>query len=125
MILDTNAISAFADNDQRLLKMLPMDRPLYLPVVVIGEYRFGLQSSRERQQREDWLDQLIECSNVLEITLATAAFYSKVRADLKVGNVKIPPNDSWIAALALQHQLPILTRDAHFDRLEGIRRVGW
>lgn len=125
MILDTNAISAFADNDRQLLKALPMDRPLYLPVVVIGEYRFGLQSSRERQKREEWLERLVECSNVLEITLATTPFYSKVRNELKSRNVKIPPNDSWIAALALQYQLPVLTRDAHFDQVSGIRRIGW
>lgn len=125
MILDTNAISAFADNDQRLLKVLPRDRPLYLPVVAIGEYRFGLQSSRERQARENWLDRLIECSNVLDITLSTSAFYSNVRAELKFRHVKIPPNDSWISALALQHQLPVLTRDAHFDHITGVRRVGW
>lgn len=52
MILDTNALSAFADSDAELLKVLPKDRPWCLPVVVIGEYKFGLMGSRERVARE-------------------------------------------------------------------------
>jgi len=37
----------------------------------------------------------------------------------------IPTNDLWIAALARQHQLQILSRDTHFDFIEGIVRIGW
>jgi hypothetical protein len=31
----------------------------------------------------------------------------------------------WIAALALQHRLPILSRDEHFDVLPELRRITW
>jgi predicted nucleic acid-binding protein len=31
----------------------------------------------------------------------------------------------WIAALARQHALPILSRDRHFDFVPGLRRIGW
>ena len=31
----------------------------------------------------------------------------------------------WIAALALQHRLPVLSRDEHFDDIPGIRREDW
>ena len=31
----------------------------------------------------------------------------------------------WIAALALQHGLPLLTRDAHFREVEGLNVLGW
>lgn len=33
--------------------------------------------------------------------------------------------DAWIAALALQHDLPILSRDGHFDAVRGIDRAQW
>jgi tRNA(fMet)-specific endonuclease VapC len=125
MILDTNALSAFADNDKNLLKVLPRDRPWCLPVVVIGEYRFGLLGSRERDIREAWLDKLIAVVTVLEITERTTLHYAAVRHALKEANQKIPPNDSWIAALALEHQLPVLTKDTHFELVAGIRRVSW
>jgi tRNA(fMet)-specific endonuclease VapC len=37
----------------------------------------------------------------------------------------IPANDAWIAALALQHRLPVLSRDEHFDVVVGIERKSW
>jgi tRNA(fMet)-specific endonuclease VapC len=125
MILDTNALSAFADNDRALLKVLPMDRPWHLPVIVIGEYRFGLKSSREQKKRELWLNELITLVTILPITESTTPYYAKVRQELKEMNRKIPPNDSWIAALALEHDLPILTRDAHFAFMPKVRRMTW
>jgi tRNA(fMet)-specific endonuclease VapC len=125
MILDTNALSAFADNDRALLKVLPLDRPWHLPVVVIGEYRVGLKSSREQKKRELWLNELISLVTVLPVTESTTPYYARVRHELTTLNRKIPPNDSWIAALALEHDLPILSRDAHFEIVPKVRRMSW
>ena len=33
----------------------------------------------------------------------------------------IPTNDVWIAASALEHGAALLTRDAHFRHVEGLR----
>ena len=125
MILDTNALSAFAENDQSLLAVLPTDRPWYLPVVVVGEYRFGLRGSQERANREQWLRELLVAITVLPITEFTTEHYATVRHDLKAANRQIPPNDAWIAALALEHGSAVLSRDAHFDLVPGIRRIAW
>ena len=58
MILDTNAISDFADANKRLLDRIQQaDDDLHLPVIVLGEYRYGLKSSRLRVARESWLDE--------------------------------------------------------------------
>jgi predicted nucleic acid-binding protein len=38
---------------------------------------------------------------------------------------RAPENDVWIAALALQHRLPVVSRDRHFDRVEGLERRSW
>ncbi|MGH8801121.1 MAG: PIN domain-containing protein [Casimicrobiaceae bacterium] len=37
----------------------------------------------------------------------------------------MPANDAWIAALALQHRLPLLSRDQHFDVIPQLRRQSW
>lgn len=125
MILDTNALSAFAAADRALLAKLPSDRPWALPVVVIGEYRFGLLGSREGEARERWLQGLLQTVRVLDVTESTAGYYAAVRHELKRQGRHIPPNDSWIAALALQHRSPVLTRDGHFDNILEVERVGW
>lgn len=70
MILDTNAISDFADANQRLLGRLQQaDDDIHLPVIVLGEYRYGLKSSRLRAARESWLDELESTAIVLPITV--------------------------------------------------------
>ena len=47
MILDTNALSDFLLENRTLLRALPAHAVLRLPVIVLGEYRFGVQRSRE------------------------------------------------------------------------------
>jgi predicted nucleic acid-binding protein len=37
----------------------------------------------------------------------------------------IPANDAWIAALARQHRMLIVSRDIHFDRVKNIERLAW
>ena len=53
MILDTNALSAWCDGDDSLLAVLPSDRPLFLPVIVLGEYRFGIKAARDGKIQEE------------------------------------------------------------------------
>jgi len=48
-----------------------------------------------------------------------------VRDELKRSGRPIPGNDLWIAALARQHALPLLSRDRHFDLVPGVQRIGW
>ena len=62
---------------------------------------------------------------MLALTESTATVYAHVRTALKRLDTPIPANDAWIAAMALQHDLPILTRDEHFDAVPGVRRDSW
>jgi predicted nucleic acid-binding protein len=41
VILDTNALSALLDKDAGLLEVVRESRELALPVIVLGEFRFG------------------------------------------------------------------------------------
>jgi len=125
VILDTNAISAWCDGDAALLAVLPADRPLFLPAIVLGEYRFGIKVARDRRTREAWLAEVESAVTVLDVNGETARHYADVREELRKARTPIPENDLWIAALARQHDLPVITRDAHFDRVSHLRRVGW
>ena len=125
MILDTNALSAWQDDDPVLLQLLQAQERLLLPVIVIGEYRYGALRSRRRRELESWLDVVVTRLDLGPVVLATALLYGDVRAVLHDKGRPIPENDMWIAALALQHRLPVLSRDTHFDVVDGLRRVPW
>lgn len=125
MILDTNAVSALFTGDPALGKVLSGDERHHLPVIVIGEYRYGLRGSRFRDHLQGLLETLIRESFVLPVDEATAEAYSQVREDLRQLGRPIPENDIWIAALARQHRQPVISRDGHFDYVPDLRRVEW
>jgi tRNA(fMet)-specific endonuclease VapC len=96
-----------------------------IPVIVLGEFRYGISESRYRRRYEVWLESHLPEFEVLPITGETTVSYATLRVALKKTGRPIPANDAWIAALALQHGLPVLTRDEHFDAVPGLSRTTW
>lgn len=125
MILDTNAVSALLTGDAALGELLAGEERHHLPVIVIGEYRYGLLGSRFRVHLQGLLAILIRESLVLLVDETTADTYSQVRDELRRKGRPIPENDIWIAALARQHDQPVVSRDGHFDDVPGLRRAAW
>jgi tRNA(fMet)-specific endonuclease VapC len=125
LIIDTNALSAAAEERPGIVAILAGARQLALPVVVIGEYRFGIAQSRHRARYRRWLDALIADCTVLEVNEQTTHHYAAIGVELKQAGKPIPTNDLWIAALCRQHSLPLLSRDSHFDAVSGIQRLDW
>ena len=125
MILDTNALSAFVAQDSALLRVIQNAPELSLPVIVLGEYRFGISQSRHRAEYDEWLARDLHLFLVLPIVEETTRHYARIRVELKRKGSPIPANDAWIAALARQHGLEVVTRDTHFDAISSLKRIGW
>ena len=125
MILDTNGLSAVADGDAALEQIVRSAVELAVPVVVLGEYRYGIQQSRARQRYEQWLTETVCNYRVLDVDEDTAISYAAIRTELKRAGTPIPSNDVWIAALCRQHSLSLISRDQHFDLVRGIKRINW
>lgn len=125
MILDTNAVSAIVGNDRTLFPILAGIDEIQLPVIVIGEYDFGLLGSTRAVELQAAWSRLLDSAFVLPIEETACSIYASVKHDLKKRGHPIPNNDIWIAALALQHDPPIVSRDTHFDVVEGVTRIGW
>jgi len=125
VILDTNALSAFAEGWEGAVEAVAKDARVAIPVVVLGEYRYGIAQSRRKSEYQRWLDELLLICQVLDIDEATSKVYADVRLELKRAGTPIPANDTWIAALGRQHGLSILSRDTHFDAVRGLRRTAW
>lgn len=94
-------------------------------MIVLGEFRYGIARSRHRAAYEAWLASQLAHFDVLDVTEETTLAYAAVRVSLRQQGTPIPANDAWIAALALQHGLPVLSRDAHFDAVPGMSRRSW
>lgn len=125
MILDTNALSAVADGAVSLEPLLRRPLELCIPVIVLGEYRYGIWQSRERKHYEQWLSDSLPNYRILDVDEETTLHYASVRAEMKKAGTPIPSNDVWIAALCRQYALPLLSRDTHFDSVAGVQRIAW
>ena len=121
MILDTNALSAWAEGTVGVEAPLRSAGRLVVPSVVLGEYYFGIRQSRHRRRYEEWLARYLPQTDIATITSATANTYADIRLELK----RLPPNDVWVAALARQHDLAVLTNDSHFDLVDQIKRIAF
>lgn len=125
LILDTNALSAVADGQPEAVEIVARAERVAVPVIVLGEYRFGIAQSKQRDVYEGWLQEWTTAVEVLDVDEETARHYALIGLNLKRTGKPIPSNDLWIAALCQQHSLPLLSRDRHFDAVPGIQRIHW
>lgn len=125
LILDTNALSAFADGDVALRQAIGGEVDLALPAVVLGEYLFGIRRSRYRSRYEAWLRTHLSVFLVLTINPATAERYADIRSERRSAGQPIPSNDVWIAALTREHGYGLVSRDRHFEVVRGLKLITW
>jgi tRNA(fMet)-specific endonuclease VapC len=125
VIVDTNAISALLSGDGPLGELLANADRHHLPLHVIAEYQFGLLASRKRKRLQALLRRLEADSIILCPDRETADVYTGIRFDLRQQGTPIPENDIWIAALAQQYSLEIVSRDPHFNYIASVKRLDW
>ena len=80
---------------------------------------------RRRGRRSRWLDSNLGSVEIVALDREVAHAYGAVRLELKQAGMPIPINDTWIAAIARQRKVPVVSRDGHFDAVSGVERVGW
>jgi tRNA(fMet)-specific endonuclease VapC len=90
---------------------------------VLGELLGGFAAGSRQAKNRGELTQFLDSPRVqiVPVTLETADHYALIYATLKRKGQPIPTNDLWIAASALEHGAALLTRDAHFAKIEGLR----
>lgn len=125
MILDTNAVSALAERDPDVERVVSSTRNLRLSFISVAEFEFGILGSSRPEPAKAFIDGLSAALPVLFPTPETIVHYAWIADHLKCTGRPIPHNDMWTAALARQFELPILSRDRHFDFIAGIIRIGW
>ncbi len=123
--LDTNEAIAVLNNAGDAGQWIAAFEVVYLPVPVVGELRFGALNSRRAHENCERVEALVTGCGILDVNVTTAKVYANVRLGLKRAGKPIPENDVWIAALCVQHGLPLATSDEHFghvDSLEVVKR---
>lgn len=125
LILDTNALSAWVEGESKLTDILNQSDVLIVPSIAYGEFYYGIQGSRLREEYLEWLHFHIAPAMIYSVRETTAILYASIRRRLKAKGRPIPWHDIWIAACAVEQNLPLLSRDRHFDEVEDLERISW
>ncbi len=125
MILDTNALSDLLEGNPALEEVMTTQGTMVLSPVVLGEFRFGLLRSSKRREREATLQEMEAVFEVIPISAKTSRIYANLRESLRAKGRPIPANDLWIASQAVEHGLPLLSRDDHFLEVAGLNLITW
>jgi tRNA(fMet)-specific endonuclease VapC len=96
-----------------------------VPSIVVGELLYGAQRSANASNNVRRVNEFCDKVTVVVCDRNTAARYGILKNQLRTAGTPIPENDLWIAAIAMQHGLPILSRDGHFDNVREVPRTGW
>ena len=124
-LLDTNIVIALFADDVAVKDSLAKADEVFLPSIVVGELYFGAQKSELVSTNLLRIGELIANSVVLCCYTETARRYGEIKSSLRVKGRPLPENDIWIAAIAMQHDLILVTRDAHFDEIDNLKIVCW
>jgi tRNA(fMet)-specific endonuclease VapC len=125
ILLDTNAFIAWWNEDAALAHQVVGMGESLLSLISLAELMLGAKKSGRPRENLEALNLRIQDFRLLTPDHGTAERWADVSLALRRKGRPIPANDIWIAALALQHGLPLLTRDAHFREVEGLDVLGW
>ena len=123
ILLDTNAYTDFMLGVADAVAVVAHADSLVLNSIVLGELLGGFAAGNRESKNRAELSRFLDTPRValLPSTAHTADSCALVYAGLRRKGQPIPSNDLWIAASALEHGAALLTRDAHFAHIDGLR----
>ncbi len=125
LLIDTNRYVDLCRGVPETVELLEQADLIAVPFVVLGELRAGFAIGRRTADNDRTLRRFLlkDGVRVLFADDQTTHHYASVFRQLRKQGTPIPTNDVWLAALALQHNLVLHSRDAHFDHLPQIVRA--
>ena len=124
-LLDTNIIITLFADEVAVKDNLAKADEVFASSIAIGELCFGARKSGRIKENLSGIDEFAGNNVVLGCDTDTARRYGEIKNDLRLKGRPLPENDIWIAAVALQHGLTLITRDTHFDEIDQLQSAVW
>lgn len=126
LAVDSNAVIEWLRSGSAELAPLRTARSIALPLPVVGELYTGAYASRQHEENRVNVEAFVAQHEILLPDMETARIYGELRARLRLQQSRASKmNDVWIAALAIQHDLPLLTNDRGFAVFPSLRTLHW
>ncbi len=124
-VLDTSAYSGFNRGNQKLRAYFKPENAILVPLIVVGELRAGFAGGTKKTENEQLLLRFLDAPNVIAITIsdATTTMFANIYSQLRKSGTPIGTNDLWIAALALEYDMSVLTTDNDFSKINNLKVI--
>lgn len=111
-----------ANETGRELRLDALPDVLAVSVVTIGELHAGVLVATDVDARHRRLATLTQALALEPIPIdeRVAEAWAKLRVDLRDAGLRMPVNDSWIAATAIALGVTVVTQDDHYVDLPGL-----
>lgn len=124
-LLDTNIVIAIFAKDAGVEAGLVNATEVFIPGIVLGELYYGAHKSYRVTENLAKINEFAANNSILTCDTRTAQEYGEIKNRLRAKGRPIPENDIWIAAIAKQYSLTLVTRDAHFGEVDGLMIEAW
>ena len=126
ILIDTNIYSGAMRGDSEIVGVLRQVEFIGVSAISIGELLSGFKGGRRETENRKELGAFLDSPRVtlFSVDEYTASHYCSILDQLRRHGTPIPTNDIWIAAIAIEHSLVLYSRDAHFDLIPSIPRIG-
>lgn len=126
-LLDTNTISlalrGIGNVGDRLRETTPSE--VCVSTITEAELWFGVRK-RKSKKLENCVRQILAPIEKIEFSSEAAMIFGKIHADLEAKGMTIGACDSMIAAIAIEHNLTLVTDNIkHFSRVKKLKTVNW
>ena len=125
VLLDTNIVIALFSGDREVTERLHTVPAVFVPSLVLGELYYGARKSAKFKSNCAKIDEFRSRNVILPADEETARHYGRLKAHLRSKGKPLPENDIWIASLAEQYRLTLITRDRHFHEISDLKLVMW
>lgn len=90
--------------------------------ITLGELRLGVlqASAPEAAARRLSTYQIAQRFEPLSVDERVSEAWALLVSQLRIAGRKVPINDSWIAATALTHNVPVVTQDTDYSAMPGV-----
>ena len=119
-LLDTNVVIAFLAGEPAIRQLLAEAEDVFVPIIALGELYFGARKSGQVEKNLTRINEFVINCSILVCDTDTAREYGIIKNTLRAKGRPIPENDIWIAAVAKQHGLTLVTRNLHFSEIQSL-----
>jgi tRNA(fMet)-specific endonuclease VapC len=124
-LLDTNIVIAFFAQEPGIVQAVSQVSQVSVPSIVLGELYFGAMRSGRVAENLTRVDDLAQRVAIVPCDAETAKHYGRIKQDLHARGRPLPENDIWIAAVAIQRGLTLVSRDRHFQDVAALQLERW